>query len=108
MKMFTYGVPAALLVFGVLLAGLRGAPANAAPPRGSGSGRPDIEYFEAINRVGPPQDPQILFLLMGQFSNANMQQEGAEFFAARLKEFEPRLSNAQKSLYLSAIALLRA
>jgi len=45
---------------------------------------------------------------MGQYSNANLQGEGAEFFSARLKEFGPRLTDAQKSLYLSAIGLLRA
>src|SRR3989442_14996143 len=45
---------------------------------------------------------------MAQYSNANLQGEGAEFFAARLKEFGPRLTDAQKALYLSAIGLLRA
>ncbi|HEY6268611.1 MAG TPA: MBL fold metallo-hydrolase [Candidatus Acidoferrum sp.] len=44
---------------------------------------------------------------MAQYSNANMQGEGAEFFSARLKEFGPRLTETQKSLYLSAIGLLR-
>jgi glyoxylase-like metal-dependent hydrolase (beta-lactamase superfamily II) len=58
--------------------------------------------------VAPPQDPQLLFLLMGQYSNANLQGEGAEFFSARLKEFETRLTDAQRALYLSAIGLLRA
>jgi glyoxylase-like metal-dependent hydrolase (beta-lactamase superfamily II) len=50
----------------------------------------------------------LLFLLMGQYSNANLQAEGAEFFSARLKEFGPRLTDPQKALYLSAIGLLRA
>jgi glyoxylase-like metal-dependent hydrolase (beta-lactamase superfamily II) len=45
---------------------------------------------------------------MAQYSNANLQDEGAEFFSARLKEFGPRLTDAQKALYLSAIGLLRA
>src|SRR5260370_972642 len=45
---------------------------------------------------------------MAQYSNANLQNEGAEFFSARLKEFGPRLTDAQKALYLSAIGLLRA
>jgi metallo-beta-lactamase superfamily protein len=70
--------------------------------------RPELEYLKAINRVAPPRDPQLLFLLMGQYSNANLQADGAEFFSARLKEFEPRLTDAQKALYLSAIGLLRA
>src|SRR5439155_11786196 len=70
--------------------------------------RPELEYLEAVNRVAPPADPQLLFLLMGQFANANLHSEGAEFFAARLKEFEPQLSDPQKALYLAAIGVLRA
>jgi len=45
---------------------------------------------------------------MGAYSNANQQAEGAEFLSARLNEFGPRLTDAQKSLYLSAVGLLRA
>ena len=74
----------------------------------SHSHRPNLEYLKAVNLAGPPQDPQLLFLLMGEYSNANMQSEGIEFFYARLKEFEPRLTDVQKALYLSAIGLLRA
>src|SRR5215831_7011761 len=72
------------------------------------SHRPELEYFKAVNRAGPPRDPQLLFLLMGQYANANMQREGIEFFSALMKEFAPRLSDRQQSLYLSAIGLLRA
>src|SRR5215831_17842725 len=69
---------------------------------------PDLEYLKAINSNGPPQDPELLFLLMTQYVSANRQGEGAEFFSARLKEFEGRLTPVQKSLYLSIIGLLRA
>jgi glyoxylase-like metal-dependent hydrolase (beta-lactamase superfamily II) len=69
---------------------------------------PELEYLKAVNSVAPPQDPQLLFLLMAQYSNANRQGEGGEFFSARLKEFGPRLTDVQKALYLSAIGLLRA
>ena len=72
------------------------------------SHRPELEYFKAVNRAGPPRDPQLLFLLMGQYANANMHREGIEFFSTLVKEFEPRLSDRQKSLYLGAIGLLRA
>src|SRR5712672_2777617 len=101
---------AALLVFGVLLAKLRATPAGPGPGNHSGSGsrRPELEYLKAVNSVAPPRDPQVMFLLMAQYSNANLQAEGAEFFSARLKEFGPRLTDAQKALYLSAIGLLRA
>src|SRR5258705_7545577 len=62
----------------------------------SASPRPELEYWKAVNSVAPPQDPQVLFLLMAQYSNANLQGEGAEFFSARLKEFGPRLTDPQK------------
>jgi glyoxylase-like metal-dependent hydrolase (beta-lactamase superfamily II) len=73
----------------------------------SASHHPDLDYLKAVNGVAPPQDPQLLFLLMAAYSNANLQGEGAEFFTARLKEFDSRLTGAQKALYLSAIALMR-
>jgi glyoxylase-like metal-dependent hydrolase (beta-lactamase superfamily II) len=100
----------AVLLSAVFLASLRGAPSTEGAGVGpsSGSRRPDLEYLKSVNTVAPPQDPQFLFLLMAQYSNANLQGEGAEFFSARLKEFGPRLTDAQKALYLSAIGLLRA
>jgi hypothetical protein len=33
--------------------------------------RPELEYLRAVNSVAPPQDPQLLFLLMAEYSNAN-------------------------------------
>jgi glyoxylase-like metal-dependent hydrolase (beta-lactamase superfamily II) len=69
---------------------------------------PDLEYLKAVNTVGPPQDPELLFLLTTAYANANRQGEGVEFFSARVKEFEGRLTPVQKSLYLSTIGLLRA
>jgi glyoxylase-like metal-dependent hydrolase (beta-lactamase superfamily II) len=74
----------------------------------SASHHPDLDYLKAVNSVAPPRDPELLFLLMAGYSNANLQGEGVEFFSARLKEFDPRLTAAQKALYLSAIGLLRA
>src|SRR5277367_35755 len=75
---------------------------------GKGSDRPELEYLKAVNGVAAPRDPQLLFLLMAEYSNADRHGEGAEFFSARLKEFGPRLTDVQKALYLSAIGLLRA
>src|SRR5713226_8296193 len=100
----------AALLLGTLLTPLRGT--SVAESSGinspSGSPRPELEYLKAVNSVAPPRDPQLLFLLMAQYSNAHLQSEGAEFFSARLKEFGPRLTDAQKALYFSAIGLLRA
>src|SRR4029434_4043922 len=76
--------------------------------RSPNSSQPDLEYLKAVNQMGPPEDAQLLFLLMGQYASANRHAEGAEFFSARLKEFGQRLTDPQKALYLSAIALLRA
>src|SRR5712691_7484524 len=100
----------AVLLLMVFLATVRGAPSTESTgvDSSSGSRRPELEYLKAVNTVAPPQDPQLLFLLMAEYSNANMQGEGAEFFSARLKEFGSRLTDAQKALYLGAIGLLRA
>jgi len=101
---------AALLAFALFLANLRGVRANTSPGNHAGNTAypPELEYLKAVNSVAPPKDPQLLFLLMAQYSNLNLQGEGAEFLSARFKEFEPQLADPQKALYLSAIALLRA
>src|SRR5262249_24195466 len=69
---------------------------------------PDLEYLKAVNSTAPPKDPELMFILMTEFANANLQAEGADFFSARLREFEPQLTPVQKSLYLGIIGLLRA
>src|SRR5262245_22096738 len=61
--------------------------------------RPELEYLKVVNEAAPPKDPQLLFLLMAQYASANKRAEGAEFFSARFKEFEPRLTSPQKALY---------
>src|ERR1700751_4149758 len=69
---------------------------------------PELEYLKAVNSVAPPKDPELMFILMGEFASSNLQDEGADFFSARLREFEPQLTSVQKSLYLGIIGLLRA
>ena len=44
------------------------------------SHRAELEYLKAVNSAAPPQDPQLLFLLMAQYANANIPGEGVEFF----------------------------
>ena len=61
-----------------------------------------------MNSVAPLKDPELMFILMGEFASSNLQDEGADFFSARLKEVEPQLTPVQKSLYLGIIRLLRA
>jgi hypothetical protein len=106
MRKEVYFLLALLLVVGSLV--YLGTNGTAASPAQSSSSRPELEYLKAVNGAAPPQDPQLLFLLMGAYANANQQAEGAQFFTARLNEFGPRLSDAQKSFYLSAVGLLRA
>src|SRR4029453_7795335 len=67
--------------------------------------RRELKSVGGVTPSAPPADPQLLFLLMGQFANANLHGEGAEFFAERLREFSPRLSDPQKALYLAAIGV---
>ena len=96
----------ALLLGGILVGSIyAGGNEDSSPVT---SHRPELEYFKAVNRAGPPRDPQLLFLLMGQYANANMHREGIQFLSALIKDFEPRLSDKQRSLYLGAMGLLRA
>jgi glyoxylase-like metal-dependent hydrolase (beta-lactamase superfamily II) len=108
MKTIFYAFGALLLVSAVTVLYKTTAAADSRVSSVTVSHRPELEYLKAVNSVAPPQDPQLLFLLMAEYANANLQGEGAEFFTARLKEFEPRLADTQKALYLSAIGLLRA
>jgi len=95
------------LVLGVLLVAARVEPA-AADKGSERANRAEIAYLERINALGTPKDPQLLFILMAQYANANQAARGVAFLSARLQEFAPRLTSGQKALYLSAIALLRA
>src|SRR5246127_895980 len=108
MKTIFYAFGALLLVSAVTVLYKTTAAADRRVSSVTVSHRPELEYLKAVNSVAPPQDPQLLFLLMAEYANANRQSEGAEFFSARLKEFGPRLTDVQKALYLSAIGLLRA
>jgi len=108
MKTIFYTFAAFLLVSAVTMLYKTTAAADSHVSSVTVSHRPELEYLKAVNSVLPPQDPQLLFLLMAEYANASRQGEGAEFFTARLKEFEPRLADSQKALYLSAIGLLRA
>src|SRR5262245_59896059 len=69
---------------------------------------PDLECLKDVNTTAPPKDPELMFILMTEFANSNLQAEGADFFSARLREFEPQLTPVQKSLYLGIIGLLQA
>ncbi|WP_341675592.1 hypothetical protein [Niveibacterium sp. SC-1] len=77
----------------------------AAPPA---TDRPELAYLERVNAWRPPSDPQLLFLLMGQFANAGRQLEGAQYIDDLRRRFDPQLNDTQRALYLTATAALRA
>jgi glyoxylase-like metal-dependent hydrolase (beta-lactamase superfamily II) len=108
MKTSVYLLAALLLATSALVGLHRVFAAGESRTISAASSRPELEYLKAINSAAPPRNPQVLFLLMAEYSNVNRQSEGADFFSARLKEFGPRLTDVQKALYLSAIGLLRA
>src|SRR5579863_8662896 len=97
-----------LLVCVLLLIALAAVLLRSPDKRSAKLHTPELEYLKAVNSVAPPKDPELMFILMGEFASSNLQDDGAEFFSARLKEFEPRLTPVQKSLYLGIIGLLRA
>src|SRR4030095_12874445 len=62
----------------------------------------DLEYLKSVNSVAHLKDPELLFVLMMEFANSNLQGEGADFFSARLTQFEPQLTPVQKSIAVNA------
>ena len=69
---------------------------------------PELAYLQQVNAWRPPSDPQLIYLLMGQFANANRHVEGIAFFDALLKRYDARLTDGQRADYVAAIAALRA
>src|SRR5882672_2113760 len=96
---------AGVLLVANLSTGSAGAIAGSAGVAGD---RPQLAYLEQVNRWHPPSDPQLVFLLMGQFANADRHAEGAAFFEELRRRFDPQLNDAQRAIYLTAIAVLRA
>jgi hypothetical protein len=86
----------AVVVASLLLSG--GAPAAFADATPQ-TYRPELEYLKVVNSAGPAADPQIIFLLMGQYLNANRLLEGIDFFEAFLARHGAALQPGQKSLY---------
>ena len=69
---------------------------------------PELAYLKLVNSWRLPADPQLLFLLMGQFANAGRHAEGIEYFQTAMKKFGPTLDDTHRAMYLTAIASLRA
>src|SRR5687768_15788276 len=94
------------LLFLVLLASTR--PADAQPEAQSPTPSPELAYLKQVNQWRPPTDPQLHFLLMGQFANGGRHLEGLAHFQDALNRFGSQLSDNQKAQYLLAIASMRA
>src|SRR5437016_14519922 len=87
-------------------AGISRTPKDSPNQNQFGASRPELEYLKAVNSAAPPQDPQLLFLLMVAYATANQQTEGAEFLSARLNVFGPRLTEPHIAPTLNAMPLV--
>jgi len=63
----------------LLLTALMLGAAEVPAPAGRAPERPELAYLKQVNAWRPPADPQLLFLLMGQYANAGRQLEGAAY-----------------------------
>ena len=84
------------------------APAPARAAAATDAQRPELAYLKQVNLWRPPEDPQLLFLLMAQFANAGRYADGIEFFSGVMQRFDAGLNDTQRALYLIALASLRA
>ena len=53
--------------------------------------RPELAYLKLVNQWRPPEDPQLVLLLMGQFANAGRHAEGAAYLDELRRRFDARL-----------------
>ena len=73
MKTVIYSIAALLVAAAVAVLYKTTAAAESGVSPAAVSHRPVLEYLQAVNGVAPPQDPQLLFLPMAQYSNAHLQ-----------------------------------
>lgn len=92
-----------LLLLVLLLPGQR-----TAASMGAAAAPPELEYLKQVNAWKPPSESQMLFLLMAQYANAGRAAEGAGFIDGLRRRFDAQLNDAQRALYLTAVASLRA
>jgi glyoxylase-like metal-dependent hydrolase (beta-lactamase superfamily II) len=67
-----------------------------------------LEYLKVVNRLGPAIDPELVMLLMTQFMSTNDLTGGIAYYEDLLRRNEHSATPVQRSLYLSALGLLRA
>jgi glyoxylase-like metal-dependent hydrolase (beta-lactamase superfamily II) len=96
----------ALACCGALLSLANGKPDASSSP--ADVHNPELAYLKYVNQLRPPSDPELHYILMGQFANAGRYAEGVEYFDGVLRRFKPALNDVQRAHYLIAIASLRA
>lgn len=68
----------------------------------------ELAYLRVVNDQAIPQDPRLVFLLMSEYTSAGRQREGIAHFESLLERFDQELTDSQRALYLSGLAILRA
>jgi glyoxylase-like metal-dependent hydrolase (beta-lactamase superfamily II) len=98
-----------LVAVAAVFAALASSPAvRSAEPSSRLPPSPELSYLKQVNSWRPPSDPQLLFILLGQFANSGRHVEGIDFLSALLVRFGSQLSSTERAHYLVAIASLRA
>src|SRR6266702_1554434 len=67
-----------------------------------------LEYLKVVNGFGPAIDPELVMLLMTQFMSTRDLTGGIAYYEDLLRRNEQSATPVQRSLYLSALGLLRA
>ncbi|MBX2856729.1 MAG: MBL fold metallo-hydrolase [Rhodobacteraceae bacterium] len=68
----------------------------------------ELEYLKALNDAGPPQDLQVIVLLMQEYQTSNRRAEGVALFTELLAKHEGELTPPQELVYLASLGVLRA
>ncbi len=69
---------------------------------------PELDYLNALMDAGPATSSTILIVMAMLYSNLNRQVEGIERFEGFVGKYGSQLQPAERSVYLSCLALLRA
>ena len=88
--------------------GATGATDAVADPAGPAALNLELAYFKALNEAGPPQDPQIIVLLMQEYQNSNRRAEGVAHFGELMARYDGALTPPQEVTYLASLGILRA
>lgn len=69
---------------------------------------PELAYLNALLEAGPATSSAVLLVMAMLYSNLNRQAEGIERFEYYLDRYGTKLEPAERSVYLSCLALMRA